>query len=579
VKQPIPDAALDDRLGFVGTAGSGKSYNAMGRVERLLERGARVACIDPLGVFWGLRLNPDGKTESGFNIPIFGGPHGDLPLTEHSGALIGETVAGMAESCIIDLSEIGTKAGERRFMLAFLTALYRKAKDEPLHLIIDEADMFAPQKLTDRDGDAARLLGMMETVVRRGRIKGFVPWLITQRPAVIAKDILSQVDGLVAFKLTSSQDRKALGAWVEGSADEGQWAITYNELPAMERGQGVVWIPGRGILETVKFPEKITFDSSRTPKRGEKRRTTALKPIDLGALKDRLASVDAETKANDPKTLKAEIAKLTAELKRTQNIPQNIPADAKMLKTAEDRGSAFGRAVGYRKGFTDATILFDKGIDRLREVQERVNSQIGQLADECNVAASVFEKSGSPAVRPADTTPDRRAAPVQRREPSPAASGDGNLTNPQRQLLKALAWWSRMGHDNPTRPQIAAIAGWAVNAGHLRNVVGSLNSSGLTVSSQGRVALTDSGRAAAPEPDMGVTLHDGLRSVLTNPQKQIFETLLSNGAAMSRADIAQACGWAADAGHLRNVIGSMRTIEVIEYPSSGMVAFQEWVLG
>lgn len=107
----LPDAALDDRLGFVGTAGSGKSYNAMGRVERLLGTGARVACIDPLGVFWGLRLNPDGKTESGFNIPIFGGPHGDLPLTEHSGALIGETVAGMAESCIVDLSEIGTKAG------------------------------------------------------------------------------------------------------------------------------------------------------------------------------------------------------------------------------------------------------------------------------------------------------------------------------------------------------------------------------------------------------------------------------------------------------------------------------------
>ena len=215
MKQPIPDAALDDRLGFVGTAGSGKSYNAMGRVERLLAKKARVCCVDPLGVFWGLRLQQDGATESGFNIPIFGGPHGDLPLTEHSGALIGEAVAGMSESCIIDLSEIGTKAGERRFMLHFLTALYRKSKDEPLHLIIDEADMFAPQKLTDKDGEAAKLLGMMETVIRRGRIKGFIPWLITQRPAVIAKDVLSQVDGLVAFKLTSSQDRDALSAWVE----------------------------------------------------------------------------------------------------------------------------------------------------------------------------------------------------------------------------------------------------------------------------------------------------------------------------------------------------------------------------
>lgn len=207
MKQPIPDEAMDDRLGIVGVSGSGKSYAAMGRVERLLLRGAKVCCIDPLGAWWGLRLAADGRSRSGFDIPIFGGAHGDLPLTEASGALIGETVAGMAESCIIDLSQIGTKAGERRFMLAFLTALYRKISGEPITLVIDEADMFAPQRLLDKDGDAAKLLGMMETVCRRGRIKGFVPWLISQRPAVISKDVLSQVDGLVAFKLTSSQDR------------------------------------------------------------------------------------------------------------------------------------------------------------------------------------------------------------------------------------------------------------------------------------------------------------------------------------------------------------------------------------
>ena len=51
---PIPDAALDDRLGWVGTAGSGKTYNAGGGVERLLEAGARVVIVDPLDVWWGL---------------------------------------------------------------------------------------------------------------------------------------------------------------------------------------------------------------------------------------------------------------------------------------------------------------------------------------------------------------------------------------------------------------------------------------------------------------------------------------------------------------------------------------------
>ncbi len=186
------------------------------------------------------------------------------PLTSTPRALIGETVADMAESCIIDLSQIGTKAGERRFMLAFLTALYRKTAGEPLHLVVDEADMFAPQRLLDKDGDAARLLGMMETIVRRGRVKGFIPWLITQRPAVLSKDVLSQADGMIAFKLTASQDRSAIGAWIEGQADQQQGKAILASLPSMQRGQGVVWVPGRGILETAVFPEKQTFDSSRT---------------------------------------------------------------------------------------------------------------------------------------------------------------------------------------------------------------------------------------------------------------------------------------------------------------------------
>jgi DNA helicase HerA-like ATPase len=210
---PIRDEALDDRLGFTGTSGAGKTYSAGAVVERVLERRGRVVITDPLGVWWGLRVLADGMTPSPYNVVIFGEPRGDLPITEHAGALIGETVAGMAESCVLDLSHIGTKAAERRFMLAFLTGFYRHAGGEPVHMVFDEADMWAPQRLMDRDGDAAKLVGMMETIVRRGRVKGFIPWLITQRPAVLSKDVLSQVDGLVAFKdvITGSRCNRGIG--------------------------------------------------------------------------------------------------------------------------------------------------------------------------------------------------------------------------------------------------------------------------------------------------------------------------------------------------------------------------------
>lgn len=139
---------------------------------------------------------------------IFGGAHEDLPLNENAGALIAETVAGMSESCIVSLGGLHTKAAERRFMLAFLGAIYRKAdaaKADPFHVIFDEADLWAPQKSSE-----PMLQSRTEEIVRRGRIKGFIPWLITQRSAVLSKAVLSQVDGLIAFKLTSSQDRDAI---------------------------------------------------------------------------------------------------------------------------------------------------------------------------------------------------------------------------------------------------------------------------------------------------------------------------------------------------------------------------------
>ncbi len=47
---PIPSAALDDRLAFVGTSGSGKTYAAGTAVERLLAATAKVVIVDPLDV-------------------------------------------------------------------------------------------------------------------------------------------------------------------------------------------------------------------------------------------------------------------------------------------------------------------------------------------------------------------------------------------------------------------------------------------------------------------------------------------------------------------------------------------------
>ncbi len=489
-QHPIPAAALDDRLGFVGTAGSGKTYNASGCVEQLLRRGARCIILDPLDVWFGLRLLADGKTESPFKVVIFGGEHGDLPLNEHAGALIGETVAGMAESCIVSLSTLGTNASERRFMLAFLTAIYRKASREPVHLIFDEADLWAPQRLLDKEGEAAKLLGQMETIVRRGRRLGFIPWLITQRPAVLSKNVLSQIDGLVAFKLTSTQDRDAIGDWVEGQADKAEWKRLYGQLAAFQRGHGLVWIPGRGFLKDEDFPAKATFDSSATPKRGERKHAADLKPLNVEALKSKLETVSKEAVENDPRRLKGKIAELERALKQGAAQPSaQAQEDVAKLKTSlqaalqstkEDLakarawGHAEGEAAGLRKAAKHIAPLLS-GLSRLGESMAGLKELLAELKDpklgepnaEAFASLRIFNEALSKSgVGP---TPSRglsigRTDPigvrrVQPPRPAPTPRGDGAgepLGKGERAILIAVA----QHPDGVTREQLTVLTGY-----------------------------------------------------------------------------------------------------------------------
>lgn len=532
---PIPSEAYDDRLAIVGTAGSGKTYAVLGAMARLLESNARLIGIDPLGAMWGLRLDTTGKKPSPFNVVIFGGKHGDIAINDRSGAVIGETVATMRESCIIDLSLFGTKAAERRFMYHFLAALYRHTPGNPLHLIIDEADMWAPQRLMDKEGDAAKLLGMMETIVRRGRIKGFVPWLITQRPAVLSKDVLSQADGVIALKLTSSQDRGAIGKWVESTADSAAWKETDRALPSYQRGEGILWIPGRSIFKSVAFPENQTFDSSRTPKRGEKRQATELKPLDLGALKGKLASVEEEAKANDPKALKAEISRLNAELTKAAKGKAPVQDETAALR---DREAAFaagkkeGHGAGYLQGWADGekygfnlgVVAMDKEITHTfnrREIPEHQPS-----APPKKIPAPV--QNGTPNITqniPAPTSSRAAAPKVAISNPAGPVSNLDGMTPALQRVLDGVAWWAVAGDMAPARKRIAVLAGLSPKASTLGVYIAKLAQMGLVETGIGTVQITDAGRDAANHPDAATRedLRQMARQMLSPAEDKILE--------------------------------------------------------
>lgn len=581
MKQPIPSAALDDRLGFVGTSGSGKTYAAGVGVERLLHKGARVIIIDPLGVWWGLRLDASGKKPSPFPVVIFGGPHADLPLSENAGKLIGETVAGMKESCIIALNELQTKSAERRFMLAFLDALYRKSGGEPFHVVFDEADLWAPQKSSE-----PMLQSLMEQIVRRGRTKGFVPWLITQRPAVLSKDVLSQVDGLIAMKLTSSQDRDAIGNWVEGQADKQQWRDIWSKLPTMARGQGVLWLPARGVLDTVQFPEKVTFDSSRAPKRGERMlRAAELKPIDLGKLKERLSTVEAETKANDPRVLRSQLAEKDKAIKELQGKltykSTSSAADPQAIKKAEQRG--FDQA--KRK-------LMDVTVREIREAQMKILGDLGKAAGPIMEALknglaevrgnrdalikSVKAITFTPSVVSAANPLPRAAPSVPPRTPSRDKAGApnhdaGDLTRTQQSILDAIAWVEQIGEREASRTMVAFLAGSSPKSSTFERYISLLRSAGLIASPRsGFYTLTQEGRTRANFDQPPLTheaMMQAVRQKLTQGQFAILGAAVAaypNG--IDRDELANNAGSSPTSSTFERYLSQLRSLALIESP-------------
>jgi len=258
----LPREAVTWVFAFLAKRGAGKTYCAADLAEEMLKASIPVVVIDGIGCWWGLRVGKNGEGP-GLPIVVFGGEHGDLLLVPEKAKSIAKAIVEANISAVLDLSAL-SKRQSRLIVTDFLDELYRLNRVER-HVFIEETDMYAPQRTIGPE--MATCLGSVDNFVRRGGNHNLGCTMITQRSAVLNKDILTQSDCLVVLRTLAPQDKKAIQAWVEEQTDEdrrklAQW---YDSLKELKNGEAWVWHPERpAIYKKIMFRERETFHATRT---------------------------------------------------------------------------------------------------------------------------------------------------------------------------------------------------------------------------------------------------------------------------------------------------------------------------
>lgn len=508
----LPLEVVTQTIGVLAKRRAGKSYAARRLAEQLFRAGQQIVIVDPKGDQWGIRSAADGISP-GLPIVILGGERADVPLEVHSGEVVAKLVVEDRVSVLLDLS-LFRKHEVATFMSSFLENLYRlKAREvyrTPLMLIIDEADAIAPQKPMKGE---ERMLGAAEDIVRRGGQRGIGCALITQRSAVINKNVLTQIQILITLRTIAPQDLAAIDAWIDVHGTEEERKTLKASLPSLPTGDAWVWSPGwpsvEGIFQRVRIDRIETFDSGATPKPGEKRiEPKNLADVDLDVLKKQMASTIEKAKADNPKELRRQIAELT------KQVNAKTSTAAKPVETIKE---------------IEKPILKDAQIRRLESVATKlsaVGEQLASVAHEITAGLAKFSTNGHKSI-PKAVSPQAPRALVEghvvpARQTRAPSEYSGSLPVGEEKILAALIQYP----NGLERNQLTVLTGYKRSTRDA--YIQRLGEKGF-VRVSGKVFATNEGIAALPDYEplpTGEALIDYWRTKLPEGEWKILEELI-----------------------------------------------------
>jgi hypothetical protein len=559
------DAATETFLIF-GKKGSGKTATAGVFTEEMITAGLPVAVLDPMDAWWGLRSSADGRGQ-GMPVLILGGEHGDLPLPPGSGVRVADLFVDERLPVVLSLF-LMSKTQQRAFVRDFMERLFLRNR-EPMHLVIDEADRWAPQRGNPEGG---RLLDAYEDIVLRGRRLGIGSTSITLRVAQLNSAIRSQVEVLVAMRMLGKLDVQAIDEWIRLHADEADARELKASLPSLPVGTAWFWSPGGlDLLQKVQVRPRHTFDSSATPKVGQHLITPReFAPIDRADLERMASFLQSEELAEGVpaggaaamRQLRRQVTELHAALADAQSRPAQR-VEVPVLQPGD-------------------LAAFQQVLAALRGIADRLEVSLGRAARPASEPLITERPKAAPRPAPRPAAALRLATPGDA-EPAPDAvpAAAASLRPGALRVLGALA---RRHPLQVTRPQLATLAGMKRTGGAFQSYFSELRGGGFIAEVSGLLSVTPAGLTAAgveacPGPVAPGELRERWRHVLKPKAWAVLEYLLAiYPETRTKAQLAEAVGMTASGGAFQSYLTTLSTNDLVSASSEGVRAADTFFL-
>lgn len=552
---------LQTRLLISAVSGAGKSWTIRRILEQSFKRVQHIV-FDWEGGFVTLREKYD---------YLIVGEDGDIPISPKTATKLAGKLMRHRISAILDMSDMSSE-DRKPFTRLFLEGMMSTPKKhrEPAFIVIDEADKFAPQIKSDDCGIA------VADIISRGRKYDWAAILATQRLAKLNKDACADLLNIMIGNTNMDIDQRRAADYLglSGKVDR----IALRKLP---RGSFHCFGPAIqakqlndfGIVDVQIGPVKTSHE-----KRSRRKDFTVPEP--KGGLKKALSGLREEL---EPKPVKKPSVTTPGTDKPGPKMQEllNEIAQLKLQVTLawpyKEKYALVSRSqMEQSRALRDLKVIV---IERWKlfhkneaEAQKTFNAMQSALS-EIEKDISNFKLEPPPDVKglkPTEVILDDIPHFTPEYDNEPLNKKAGAMA-----LLDAIRLFENLGRTSVERAAVAVLCGMSPRSSTVRAHLASLKKSGLINSAEGRVSLTDAGRA---ETSAEMTLMDlqGLHNkwfeICKNGERKYLKKLVEIfPEQIEKSFLAGLCGDSPKSSTVRARFSKLKRYGAIEYPSSGTV--------